>query len=530
MPDTMSSANHAYSLPFDMIVSPTGEVEILCHLQRGQLGGSSFVADTARAYIVTYNTNGDIIGLVKPDLNWRQVAGDGKNPTSLGNIRMAKTKSGKYVVSGRLSYNPQSPGDPLVMGGQLMVYNMFAGFFDKNWNNLWHKQNTSNYAGSLSYRPLIDKDENIIFGGGTNKVDVFAGYTVTNSLTTLNTGLPTIYKLDTFGNLVFARNMEANSTNSGVAGVDGNHIYLSGGFRGEIQIGNFSLSNPSPSDDIYLAIFNLRTGFEIKLDSLKGISGYDDDVTAVVADHRSNIYLGGELGYNMTIGSTTIQSAGGTSDFFVAKYGAANCSDSPVPLQLTAFTANWRGNDVLTRWQTAQEQNTKAFIVQRSNDAFRFDSIGTVAAKGNSNTTRQYTFTDFAPLSSDNLPSGQAGQQLSTVNSLFYRLKMLDRDGAFTYSPVAMVSLAASKGISIYPNPARNVAVVSYELTLGDRQPVLEVYNITGHKLQAVALSVTAGSFALNVSALPAGIYQVVLRSNGRVAAREKLVVDRLSQ
>ena len=523
MPDTMSPYNHAYSQPRDMIVNPNGEVEILCHLQRGQLGGSSFVADTARAYLLKYNYNGEIIGLVKPEINWRQLNTPSLSATHLYSIRMAKSRQEKYIVSGAQHFTVFPPfNDPLRINDQPVVSRIFVASFNNNWQNEWVKQVDTSIVIGAYYRPALDADGSIFIAGPARDNASFNGFTVNNIIA--YDGVPFVLKLNTAGDLIWGKNASANgeSQGRGVA-IGSGRLFVAGSFPRRLDWDNYKVENLlNIGYDVFLASLETQTGAVSQLDSLKGLAGYDDHANTIISDNRGNIYLGGELGYNMTIGSTTIQSAGGTSDFFVAKYGAANCSDSPVPLQLTAFTANWRGNDVLTRWQTAQEQNTKAFIVQRSNDAFRFDSIGTVAAKGNSNTTRQYTFTDFAPLSSDNLPSGQAGQQLSTVNSLFYRLKMLDRDGAFTYSPVAKVSVEQSNSISIWPNPATSMAIVSYP---GRSRANIEVYNMLG--VRVYSTTVTGGSAELATSSWPAGVYNVVLSQDGIRVKTSRVVVGK---
>jgi ELWxxDGT repeat protein len=67
---------------------------------------------------------------------------------------------------------------------------------------------------------------------------------------------------------------------------------------------------------------------------------------------------------------------------------------NPLPVKLQSFTVTEIGADAWLKWQTLQEVNTSHFAVQRSMDAIRFETIGTVAASGNSNIQQQYNFTD----------------------------------------------------------------------------------------------------------------------------------------
>jgi Leucine-rich repeat (LRR) protein len=122
----------------------------------------------------------------------------------------------------------------------------------------------------------------------------------------------------------------------------------------------------------------------------------------------------------------------GFSGFFL------NSGSIPLPLTLLQFTGVPQGYQVNLQWQTTDEQNTKQFIVQRSPDGSSFDPIGAVAAR-NISGQNQYGFTDTHPYAGNN----------------FYRLKMQDQDGHFTYSPIVQVVIGDLPASCLaYPNPA----------------------------------------------------------------------------
>jgi hypothetical protein len=100
----------------------------------------------------------------------------------------------------------------------------------------------------------------------------------------------------------------------------------------------------------------------------------------------------------------------------------------PLPVTLAAFTAQAVQNrDALLRWTTASEVNSARFEVERSLDGKSFTKVGQLAAKGNSTTASDYSFTDKGVA---NLASGQ----------VYYRLHQVDLDGTAAYSPVRVVS------------------------------------------------------------------------------------------
>src|SRR5690606_8804677 len=98
----------------------------------------------------------------------------------------------------------------------------------------------------------------------------------------------------------------------------------------------------------------------------------------------------------------------------------------PLPVNLVSFTAN-RLNETSVRlnWRTAGEENNDRFEIERSSDGVNFFTVGEVAGNGTTNTPLSYMFED-------------RNATLSPV--LYYRLKQVDYNGAFEYSPIARVA------------------------------------------------------------------------------------------
>jgi hypothetical protein len=154
-----------------------------------------------------------------------------------------------------------------------------------------------------------------------------------------------------------------------------------------------------------------------------------------------------------------------------------------LPVILTAFTANKSGTTALLRWQTATEQHTREFIIERSSDGRTYTEIGSVAATGNSNTPHDYSFIDVQP----------------DKNSNFYRLKQVDLDEAFVYSPVRVVNFPATGKLIWYSTGKGSANVL---LSQGASQ-LFVLYDAAGRALREGQLS--GGRTSL--SQLPPGIY-----------------------
>ncbi|MBN2745097.1 MAG: T9SS type A sorting domain-containing protein [Bacteroidales bacterium] len=111
--------------------------------------------------------------------------------------------------------------------------------------------------------------------------------------------------------------------------------------------------------------------------------------------------------YNGT-GSTTNYNTSETSG-----YGVGNIGDGVLPVTLISFAAEKVNENVLLSWATATEENNHFFVIERSENAKDFLSIGEVFGAGNSNIQLYYEFLD------DSHPAGV----------LYYRLKQFDFDG-----------------------------------------------------------------------------------------------------
>ena len=111
-----------------------------------------------------------------------------------------------------------------------------------------------------------------------------------------------------------------------------------------------------------------------------------------------------------------------------------------LPLTLTSFTAYKNNADVMLKWNTENKQNVSRFIIERSNDGISFAEIGTVNARNLSQDV--YTYPDLISQLTPR-PTGY----------LYYRLRMVDDDGKYKFSPVARISSDKANTITIGPNP-----------------------------------------------------------------------------
>ncbi len=168
------------------------------------------------------------------------------------------------------------------------------------------------------------------------------------------------------------------------------------------------------------------------------------------------------------------------------------------PLHLLAFTAKKANTTNLLNWTTTQEINTDRFEIERSNNGREFSKIGSVKAK----TTLQTNSYQYSDEVAPNSPLWGAG-------GLFYRLKMLDKDGQFTYSPIRQININHSTlNIAVYPNPAKDNLQLQIE---SDKNSTLNLQILSQEGKVVLSKQVVAqqGSSmeSINISKLAVGHY-----------------------
>ncbi len=142
------------------------------------------------------------------------------------------------------------------------------------------------------------------------------------------------------------------------------------------------------------------------------------------------------------------------------------------PVELTAFTAALDGEDVVLNWSTDSETNNSGFEVQRLNGEDAPEVLGFV--EGNGTTTEVHTYAFRA-----------TGLDVGTYS---FRLKQVDFDGAFEYSPEVEVTvgvIGTHRLSSVYPNPFNPRA--QFTLAVGrDQNVAIDVFDSVGRKVSTL--------------------------------------------
>jgi hypothetical protein len=177
-----------------------------------------------------------------------------------------------------------------------------------------------------------------------------------------------------------------------------------------------------------------------------------------------------------------------------------------LPVTLVDFTATKSSLSVTLNWTITREANFRQYEVERSTDGNSFNKIGTIAGQN----LASYHLKD------NNLPGAK---------NVFYRLKMVDADGKFTYSKMVSVRLNTNAGvISIYPNPAVNDVNILLQNALQENA-VVKITDVTGRDVLEQTLATAQNNIKLKVNHLPPGRYFLSVISTDAILHESFVIV-----
>lgn len=198
---------------------------------------------------------------------------------------------------------------------------------------------------------------------------------------------------------------------------------------------------------------------------------------------------------------------------------SAPCATVLLPIELLSFNALAKEDVYATdiNWQTAREQDSEAFVLQRSLDGVQFENIATIPAAVYSEDIENYTFLD------KELPiiNGQKG------GLFYYRLQQIDLYNNVLYSEVRAVNFPVETllGFNIYPNPTKNTLNLDFLSPNSENSYTLSIINALGQVVQEKTIFPNQGlnQLAVDVETLSRGTYIIQL-SNTQKAYRRSFI------
>jgi hypothetical protein len=188
---------------------------------------------------------------------------------------------------------------------------------------------------------------------------------------------------------------------------------------------------------------------------------------------------------------------------------------APLPVELIDFQAKKQSRTVLCTWQTATEKDMDFYEIEHSANGFSFQTAGKIAAVGLSAGPQSYEWTDFDPVAGGN----------------YYRLKMVEQNGLFTYSPIRLVHFGEGRSVAFFPNPASDFLYLQFTGFSEEENVEIEMFDATGRQVLQRSGKIPAADSNLRLSLtkfqLPAGIYALrVIAESGEFFSKEVAITS----
>jgi photosystem II stability/assembly factor-like uncharacterized protein len=166
--------------------------------------------------------------------------------------------------------------------------------------------------------------------------------------------------------------------------------------------------------------------------------------------------------------------------------------------------AQINNNAILLTWQTASEVRFHHFELEHSPDSKSWAKLMDKEAKGSASA---YQTLDEKPIFGVN----------------YYRLKMVDTDGTFTYSKIVAIELSKpySKEWVLFPNPVKDKLFISGNEDVSGSVNV-QIVDISGKILHSTTIQQLRTGLAINN--LPNGIYFLDINNQQKVERKEFVV------
>jgi hypothetical protein len=176
---------------------------------------------------------------------------------------------------------------------------------------------------------------------------------------------------------------------------------------------------------------------------------------------------------------------------------------------------NIENKNIRLSWSIMNNENVSSFIVERSFNGVRFTPVKQITAT-------QMTGEDMYTTNDD--------QEIMNEQPIYYRIKMINKDGSYRYSKVISIvpDLSFTDGVVISPNPARDYVQINIQ---SSRNTLAEIAILTqqGKLIKLLKEQVNEGNTIINLpdpGAWPKGMYYVVLKMGDKLFHKKLVVIN----
>jgi hypothetical protein len=180
-----------------------------------------------------------------------------------------------------------------------------------------------------------------------------------------------------------------------------------------------------------------------------------------------------------------------------------------LPVNLVSFTAQLVNDKVCLAWTTTQEINVSHFSIERSYDNKTFEQAALLFTVDNPSSVNSYSYKD--PVKN------------AAASVIYYRLKMVDKDGKYKYSEIRTVRIngaGESTRCTTYPNPVVNELHILVPAGWQNKKVTGQLLNTGGSIIKSFNINQAA---TIGMADVPAGTYFLKV-TNGKDTTTQAII------
>lgn len=296
-----------------------------------------------------------------------------------------------------------------------------------------------------------------------------------------------------------------------VSNASGNALFPNGTtFRADTSVGSIQTVH---SQEFWLVEGNNNAVITLTWNSSNSLNSLLTDVSELlVSGWNGEVWV--DLGQNNLSGDVNTGSISSNSinpnDY--QAYTFARATSTTFPLEWLDVALETQAEDAILSWSTAWELGTDNFQILRSEQAQDgFEVLGEVQASGNSSEVSQYSFIDRKALDLHK-------------QKLFYRIKQIDLDGKFSYSPTIELSQNLDRRsfrFAFFPNPARDYLTIEPNASQGSLL-LFSLINMQGQILLREEI-LADRQHRISLQNIPEGSYLIRLENEAHIETKSML-------
>lgn len=211
-------------------------------------------------------------------------------------------------------------------------------------------------------------------------------------------------------------------------------------------------------------------------------------------------------GVTMRVGFYQSQHGWNGNDLFSLNMQGGDFALTLLPEKLLNFTTRLANEKVWLSWSGNQEQNVSHYSIERSYDNQQFEQVALLFPAEDNSTVNSYSYKD--PVKN------------TAAAVIYYRLKMVDKEGKFKYSSIKSVRMGNVNDtvkVNAYPNPVLNELHISLPQEWQNKVVSGQLMNSNGSIIKTFNIQQNA---TIGMSDVPAGTYYIKVANEKEISTQ----------